>query len=204
MALHACTSTARIWRSAAWARAVAVVEQIVRSFSTDAQMLSTWFPGDDLVAGSRRRGLPIGNLTSQLWGNFFLTDLDHYITNQRRHGAYLRYTDDFLLFANEKSRLWELRAAIVEQLAVVRLRLAEPKSRMLATDEGIPFCGFRFLPGKAPRVLGATKRRFERRRNSLLKSHNYLALAVGHLVRAWYSFSQEGNSIGLRKEYGRS
>jgi hypothetical protein len=36
----------------------------------------------------RPRGLPIGNLTSQLWGNFFLDDFDHWITEEKWIGAY--------------------------------------------------------------------------------------------------------------------
>lgn len=157
--------------------------------------------GDRVKAGERSRGLPIGNLTSQLWGNFYLDDLDHWITETQRHGAYLRYTDDFLLFSEDKGRLWELRAGIVEQLARVRLALAEPKSRLLATREGVPFCGFRFLPGRRPRVLGATKRRFERRRQRLGRGREFRRLTVA--VFAWYQFSREGNTEGLRRDYFR-
>ena len=90
-----------------------------------------------------------------LWGNFYLDALDHCITEQECHGAYVRYTDDFLVFGDDKIRLWELRAGIVEQLARVRLKLTEPKSRLLAAREGVPFCGFRFLPGLRPRILVA-------------------------------------------------
>lgn len=124
------------------------------------------------------RGLPIGNLTSQLWANSYLDDLDHWISEAQRHGAYLRYTDDFLLFGDDKQRLWDLREGIVRQLASIRLRLAEPKSRLLATREGVPFCGFRFLPGLRPRVLGATKRRFETRRYRLFARASCLATGV--------------------------
>ena len=71
--------------------------------------------------------MPVGNLTSQLWGNFYLDELDHWVTENQRHGAYLRYTDDFLLFGDDKARLRELRAGVAGQLARVRLKLAEPK-----------------------------------------------------------------------------
>jgi hypothetical protein len=149
----------------------------------------------DLVIGpGRPRGLPIGNLTSQLWGNFYLDGLDHWITESQRHGAYLRYTDDFLLFGEDKTRLEDLRAGIVVQLAAVRLMLAEPKSRLLATREGVPFCGFRFFPGVRPRILGATKRRFERRRRVLARLKDFPRLTRS--VFAWYQFSREGNSTG--------
>jgi len=149
--------------------------------------------------GERPSGVPIGNLTSQLWGNFYLDALDHTITEEERHGAYLRYTDDFLLLAQDKRRLADLRELIVDELSKVRLRLSEPKSRLLATREGVPFLGFRFQPGLRPRVLGPTKRRFERRQNRLRRARRYRALT--QTVFAWYQYSREGNSEGLRRSY---
>lgn len=149
---------------------------------------------------TRKAGLPIGNLTSQLWGNFYLDGMDHEITDQAGHGAYLRYTDDFLLFANDKEKLWEFHERIVTHLERVRLQLSLPKSRLLACREGVPFCGFRFLPGQRPRILGATKRRFERRRARLWKDGERLQ-KLSQSVFAWYQFSREGNSEGLRQAY---
>lgn len=147
-------------------------------------------------------GLPIGNLTSQLWGNFYLDKLDHHLTEGERHGAYLRYTDDFLVFANDKARLDVIRDVIVEELTQVRLNLAEPKSRLLICHEGVPFCGFRFLPGQRPRVLGTTKRRFERRRHLLIK-YGHDPTKLTQTIFAWYQFSQEGNTEGLKREWMR-
>jgi retron-type reverse transcriptase len=57
-----------------------------------------YFPGDDLFAQTRPRGLPIGNLTSQFWANVYLNGLDHYIKRVLGCKAYLRYVDDMLLF----------------------------------------------------------------------------------------------------------
>jgi len=182
-------------------RVMALIKTILASYRTESEVPRAWFPGDDLLAATRPRGVPIGNLTSQLWGNFYLDALDHWATETQRHGAYLRYTDDFLLFGDDKARLWELRTGIVEQLAAVRLRLAEPKSRLLATREGVPFCGFRFLPSLCPRILGATKRRFEHRRRVLARTRDVSRLTQA--VFAWYQFSREGNSEGLRRVYAR-
>lgn len=65
-----------------------------------------WFPGDDLFAVLRPRGLPIGNLTSQFWSNCYLNPLDHFIRRELRCKAYLRYVDDMALFSNSKRELW--------------------------------------------------------------------------------------------------
>lgn len=131
---------------------------------------------------------PNRNLTSQFWGNFYLDALDHTLTESERHGAYLRYTDDFLLFGDDKARLRALEERISGELAAIHLRLAEPTSCILACGEGVPFCGFRFLPGMRPRVLGPTKHRFEKRRATLFKTGASPA-EVTQSVFAWHQFS---------------
>lgn len=182
---------------------LALIARILASYRTGSEVPPPLFPGEDfLEAAGRPRGLPIGNLTSQLWGNFYLDALDHWLTETERHGACVRYTDDFLIFGNEKARLWELHAAIARHLATLRLRLAEPKSRVLATREGVPFCGFRFLPSGGPRILGATKRRFEARRRVWAGRRAFRRLSAA--VFAWYQFSREANAAGLRRAYTRA
>jgi hypothetical protein len=76
-----------------------------------------YFPGDDLLAACRPRGLPIGNLTSQFWSNVYLNDVDWFVQRELGCGAYLRYVDDFALFGNNKKTLWAWKGAIVERLA---------------------------------------------------------------------------------------
>ena len=183
-------------------KVMGLIDLILGSYRTDnREFPPRLFPGDDwLEAWSRPRGLPIGNLTSQLWGNFYLDFLDHVLTEREGHGAYLRYTDDFLLFSDDKSRLWHLHRVVKRELARVRLHLAEPKSRLLATREGVCFCGFRFLPHLRPRILGATKRRFEKRRHEMFKE-DMPREEITLRVFSWYQFSREGNSEGLRRAY---
>lgn len=65
-----------------------------------------WFPGDDLFAANRPRGLPVSNLTSQFWSNCYLNPLDWFITQDLGCSAYLRYVDDFVLFSDSKRQLY--------------------------------------------------------------------------------------------------
>jgi retron-type reverse transcriptase len=54
-----------------------------------------WFPGDDLFTPiERRRGLPLGNQTSQFFANVYLDALDHFVTDRLRF-SYVRYVDAF-------------------------------------------------------------------------------------------------------------
>jgi len=51
------------------------------------------------------RGLPIGNLTSQLWANAYLNELDHFCKETLRIELYIRYMDDFVIFRPDKQLL---------------------------------------------------------------------------------------------------
>lgn len=177
----------------------ALIGRIVASFRTTEPGLLRPPPGDGPAEAARPRGLPIGNLTSQLWGNFLLDALDHRLAERKRHGAWVRYTDDLLVFGDDKTRLWELQEVVAAELAELRLRLAVPKSRLLATREGVPFCGFRFLPGLRPWVLGATKRRFERRWRRLARAGEPTAWVAAW--RHWRPFIAEANALGLARTY---
>jgi len=98
-----------------------------------------YFPGDDLLAACRPRGLPIGNLTSQFWANCTLNELDHFVKRELRCPAYVRYVDDFLLFADDKPTLWRWRAAIVHFLQALRLTIHESRAQPRPVTEGLPF-----------------------------------------------------------------
>lgn len=87
----------------------------------DEEYAMVWFPGDDLLAACRPRGLPIGNLTSQFWSNCYLDPFDHFVKRELRCPAYVRYVDDFALFGDHKAELWNWKQAIIERLARLRL-----------------------------------------------------------------------------------
>ena len=106
-----------------------------------------FFPGDDLfTANERRRGLPIGNQTSQFFGNVFLDALDHFVKESLGCRGYIRYVDDFVLLGNHKNELADMRNAIERFLISLRLWL-HPKKRVISrTQDGIRFLGFRVWP----------------------------------------------------------
>jgi hypothetical protein len=98
--------------------------------------------------GAVRKGIPIGNLTSQYFANIYLCELDHYIKTQLRIKGYVRYMDDFLLLANDKPLLHETLAAIRTFLHdVLQLRLKDEVTRIAPVTQGVTFVGFRIFPG---------------------------------------------------------
>jgi RNA-directed DNA polymerase len=160
-----------------------------------------WFPGDNLIAAERPRGLPIGNLTSQFWANVYLNELDHFVKRELKCPAYLRYVDDFLLFADDKSRLWEWRSAVIEYAASLRLTLHQNRTQPRPVTEGIPFLGFIVFP---------THRRLKRRKGILFRrrfKQRIKAFQRGDItfeqldasVQGWVNHAQYGDTWGLRR-----
>ncbi|MSR59927.1 MAG: RNA-dependent DNA polymerase [Planctomycetaceae bacterium] len=123
-----------------------LVAQII-DHSNPQEPVSHWFPGDDLFTpGERRRGIPIGNQTSQFFANVYLDPLDHFVKERLRIKGYVRYVDDFLLFADDKRTLANAREEIAAFLGKLRLRLHPKKNVVFPVTEGIRFLGYRVYP----------------------------------------------------------
>jgi len=54
-----------------------------------------------LITPTNQTGIPIGNLTSQLFANLYLNELDRFIKHELRGKYYLRYMDDFVIFGTK-------------------------------------------------------------------------------------------------------
>lgn len=88
-------------------------------------------------------GLPIGNLTSQWWGNVYLDGLDHFACRTLRVAHYQRYMDDMAWFGDDRAAMLDARDAIAEWLATHRsLRLKAPDARPVRTTRRVGYLGF--------------------------------------------------------------
>jgi RNA-directed DNA polymerase len=161
-----------------------------------------YFPGDDLFAIHRPRGLPIGNLTSQFWANCYLSPFDHFVKRELRCPGYLRFVDDLLLFGDDKAELWDWKWAGVERLAGLRLTLHERRAQPRPVTEGIPFLGFVVYPHRRrlkPRNAVAYARRFR----VLVCEYAAGRLPLERLTasaRGWANHARFGDTLGLRRE----
>ena len=159
-----------------------------------------WFPGDDLLAATRPRGLPIGNLTSQFWANCYLNPFDHFVKRELRCGGYVRYVDDFLLYANDKPSLWAWRQAVVDWLAGLRLTI-HPGAQPRPVTEGIPFLGFVVYPTHR-RLKRRKVVHFRRKLRDQLRSYRTGKLPadkVSASVLGWINHARHGDTWGLRR-----
>ena len=160
-----------------------------------------FFPGDDLLSLCRPRGLPIGNLTSQFWSNVYLSDFDWFVKRELGCAAYLRYVDDFTLFADDKQKLWRWKTAIIDRLAQERLTIHEAETQVLPTRCGIPWLGFVVYP--THRLL---KRRnavnFTRKFEHLLDLYETRQISFAELdasVKGWVNHVHYADTWGLRE-----
>jgi RNA-directed DNA polymerase len=87
-------------------------------------------------------GLPIGNLTSQLYGNVYLNPLDHFIKRQLKIEGYGRYVDDLVLMHEDKNYLKYCLKIIKNKLEKnFKLNLHPNKIQLTNSNQGFPFLG---------------------------------------------------------------
>jgi retron-type reverse transcriptase len=159
------------------------------------------YPGDDLFSPwQRRRGLPLGNLTSQFFANLYLDGLDHFCTEVLRPNGYLRYVDDFALFGNDPGVLDTWRQRIEGYLAGRRLRLHPHKTFLRPSAEPAAFLGYVLAPGR--RWLPEDNvRRFRNRWRGLrdrVRAGTLPADEAARSVHSWIAHAEHAQTWRLR------
>ena len=161
------------------------------------------FQGDDLLTPlQRRRGLPIGNLTSQFFANVYLNSFDHFIKEQLKVKKYLRYVDDFALFSDDWGFLAEARLAVEEYLASLRLKIHPIKSQLFETKHGANFLGFRVLPDRI-RVRTENLRRARRRLRKMQRDYADCIITIDKVsqsIQSWFAHLDHGDTWQLRQQ----
>ena len=188
-------------RRIACRRTLAVLDRIL-DVSNPQEPVHLYYPGDDLFTPyERRRGLPIGNLTSQLFANVYLDRFDHFVTEVIR-APYLRYVDDFALFDDDPLRLAAWRDRAESFLARRRLLLHPTKTHVAATAAPTTFLGFELRPGGRRRLPEAGVRRFRNRLRGLRdrwRAGTVTRREVEQRVRAWVAHAAHADTWRLRR-----
>ena len=168
----------------------------------DTEYRMVWFPGDDLLAACRPRGLPIGNLTSQFWSNCYLDPLDHFVKRELRCRGYLRYVDDLALFSDSRAELWAWKRALVDRLAVLRLIVHGESAHVAPVESGIPWLGFVVYPHHR-RVKARNVRRFTRRLRARWGEYCRDEISFAEFdasVQGWINHVRYADTWGLRRQ----
>ena len=175
---------------------------LIIDHSNPQEEVASWFPGDDLFApGERRRGLPIGNQTSQFFANVYLDPLDHLVRDALGVGGYVRYVDDFVAFADAKKQLAAVRDVVSDFLAGLRLRLHPTKNVVFPTRAGLPFLGYRVWRTHLG-LARANVFRFRRRLRLLQKQYAHNRVTLDHARRrilSWIGHARQADTHRLRE-----
>ncbi len=184
----------------------AILKKLLRRKIKDRRLLNLL---DCIIAqpvpeSSAGKGMPIGNLTSQHFANFYLSELDHYIKERLRVKDYLRYMDDFLIFGDDKGGLRKAISAIRVFLKERLLLELKEESLVLAPVwTGFEFLGFRVFPDLI-RVDRKKWARFKRKVRHLESaylegeiSESEMALRVSSMV----SHVSRADTLAARKKF---
>jgi len=147
---------------------MSLIEEIIGSFSSKYSNIFY------------KKGLPIGNLTSQLFANIYLNEFDQFIKHTLRIKHYVRYTDDFVIAANNKAYLENLITPISAFLShELALELHPKKVSIRKFNQGIDFLGYVVLPCHRSlrtktrnRIFRKLKKRVKDYKNGMVNRHS--------------------------------
>ncbi|KKR29542.1 MAG: RNA-directed DNA polymerase [Candidatus Woesebacteria bacterium GW2011_GWA1_39_8] len=140
-----------------------LIDNVIDSFTSDA-------PG---------KGIPIGNLTSQIFCNIYLHELDHYINHTIRPKGYLRYGDDFIVIVEKRDELEEIKKEVTKFIEqTLKLTLNKKNNILISVKRGIHFLGCDIYP-TGRRLRKKMYLRIDSRLN-LINCASYRSLILTH------------------------
>lgn len=115
------------------------------------------------------KGLPLGNLTSQLFANIYLNEFDQFVKHKIKAKFYIRYADDFIILSNSKDEL-EKQVLIIKDFLLSKLKLEiHPNKIFIKTmSSGVDFLGWINFPKYRVLRMTTKKRMFRK-----LRENNY-------------------------------
>jgi len=177
-----------------------VMQLLARRFKEE-ELLALFYTVLNTYHTHPGKGLPIGNLISQHLANFYLGLFDHWIKETRKIKGYLRYMDDFILFANDQLTLkTELKETEIFLKKHLDLKL-KYNTQLNRSCLGVPFLGFRIFPNHT-RLLPRSKERFSKKLREYEKNYYDGKWTERELVRHMQSliaFTDAGDSAPFRR-----
>ncbi len=150
-------------------------------------------------------GMPIGNLTSQLWANIYLHELDKYVKHQVKAQHYVRYMDDFVIAHPDKDWLHDARKKIEAYLMDVLRLKTNSKTQVFPVSKtngrGLDFLGFHIWPTHR-RLRKDSIKRMRRSLKTLQRQYAQGDISletVRQSVQSWVAHASHADTLGLRE-----
>jgi RNA-directed DNA polymerase len=142
-----------------------LIVSLIDSFRTDDSYDHLFAPASR-YRNTPAKGMPIGNLSSQLFANIYLSDFDHWVKQTLRARHYIRYVDDMVILSDTREHLQQLCAQIIERLDADGLTIHPRKIRIAPVSAGVPFLGYVVWPNSI-----SAGQRLRRRYHYRLRQH---------------------------------
>jgi hypothetical protein len=155
-------------------------------------------PNKSLFHSKLNCGLPIGNLTSQVFANFYMDSFDHFVKHDLKIRYYGRYVDDFVIVHTDKEYLKKLIPKLTEYLQTELQATIHPKKIYLQHySKGVKFLGTVILPNRIY-IADRTKGNFY----NAIEKHNQIAQDHKPSKEEQQAFQSSMNSyLGIMKHY---
>ncbi len=145
------------------------------------------------------RGIPIGNLTSQVFANVYLHEVDVYAKRTLKIRRYVRYMDDIVIVSDDKRQLQEWQKDIITFLHDKLLLTVHPKkTRLFPARLGVDFVGYVIWPYKI-RIRSSTLKNFKKRWRTMLKQYCNGDIEKEDLRATFYSWVAHVNHASPRQ-----
>ena len=177
-----------------------VLKGLLRRIFKDKDLL--WLLNSIIDSTGTDTGIPVGNLTSQLFANLYLNELDRFVKETLHVRRYIRYMDDFVILSDDKQYLRDaLRRIEGFLLGNLHLKM-NPKTAILNAKNGIDFCGYiHWFDHKKVRKTCI------RRMRQAIKAYRKGKISEERLqksVQSWLGHISHADTYGLRERILRS
>jgi len=140
-------------------------------------------------------GLPVGNLTSQLFANVYLNKLDYFVKHELKAHYYIRYVDDFVILDEDKKKLAFFKERITKFLKKELELKLNRKSSIFPVKQGIDFLGYRIF--RTHRLLRKSSIKRMKRRIKLAKENPEKIPDLRHSIISWLGHCRYANTFNL-------
>ncbi|NLY33930.1 MAG: RNA-dependent DNA polymerase [Alcaligenaceae bacterium] len=200
----------------------AILKKLIRRKISDTKVLTLI---DEIIDsycehGKPGKGLPLGNLTSQIFANIYLDSLDQFVKNEKRERWYVRYMDDFIILHPDKQHLQALRLDIQFWLGQNLILSTNHKTGVFPVStnkgRGLDFLGYHLWPDRR-RLRKASLKRFAKRIRRLQKMYarnEIQANQIKQQLSSWAAHAKHGHALPalqsilykhpFRKNHGKS
>jgi len=178
-----------------------ILFDILSKYISDYKLLD--FTKILLFDGDEKKGIPIGNYTSQYFANIYLNELDHYIKDKLHIKFFIRYMDDFIILIEKKEDakivMEKVRKFLKEKLDLD----LNDKSGYYPNELGADFCGYRIYEThillrkrSIKKIKKLVKYVNEKYDNNSLDFEKFR-----QQFNSWRGHAKHANSYKLRKKY---